>query len=207
MDFTAIDFETANGYRTSACSIGISHFVDGVCAETHHFLIRPEPFWFLPMNVAVHGIDARMVADADTFGEQWMKLKEHLEGRLLVAHNAVFDIPVLQAVLQYYDLRMASSRYFCSLALSRALWREEPEYAAGGFGLKAMSQKLNIALQHHNAASDAEAAGHIVTHMLRYTGLDSVEDLCLALRYPLGQVAAHGYSGFRRLPASKKSRS
>ena len=45
-DFTAIDFETANRYPTSVCSIGIVVVQDGEITEEFSHLIKPEPYYF-----------------------------------------------------------------------------------------------------------------------------------------------------------------
>lgn len=41
MKFIAIDFETANVSKTSACSLGITFVENGKVVETKHFYIRP----------------------------------------------------------------------------------------------------------------------------------------------------------------------
>ena len=38
-DFAAIDFETANGYRTSVCSVGVVIVEDGKIVDTYYHLI------------------------------------------------------------------------------------------------------------------------------------------------------------------------
>ena len=40
-DFAAIDFETANGKRSSVCSVGIVVVRDGKVADRFYRLIRP----------------------------------------------------------------------------------------------------------------------------------------------------------------------
>ena len=42
-NFVAIDVETANGERTSVCSIGAVKVVDGAVADTFYELVRPTP--------------------------------------------------------------------------------------------------------------------------------------------------------------------
>ena len=42
-DFAALDFETANGERTSVCSVGVVVVRDGQVADTFYSLIQPEP--------------------------------------------------------------------------------------------------------------------------------------------------------------------
>ena len=64
LNYTAIDFETANSYRGSPCSVGLVRVRDGVPVEEHHWLMRPpEPVdHFLGFNTALHGITPEMVA-------------------------------------------------------------------------------------------------------------------------------------------------
>ena len=55
-DFTAIDFETANRYPTSACSIGIVVVQDGEITEEFSHLIKPEPYYFNKKFIEIHGL-------------------------------------------------------------------------------------------------------------------------------------------------------
>lgn len=41
LDYIAIDFETANTYANSACSVGLVRFIDGKEADSVYTLIRP----------------------------------------------------------------------------------------------------------------------------------------------------------------------
>lgn len=45
-DFVAIDFETANGYRSSVCSVGLIIVRDGEITEKIYELIKPEPNYY-----------------------------------------------------------------------------------------------------------------------------------------------------------------
>jgi DNA polymerase-3 subunit epsilon len=51
MRFTAIDFETANADRGSACAVGLVVVEDGQIVSRTSQLIRPEPCRFDPFNV------------------------------------------------------------------------------------------------------------------------------------------------------------
>ena len=64
LDFTAIDFETANGSRASACSVGLVKVRDGRVVDKTGWLIRPPAGHdeFAPWNITIHGITADMVA-------------------------------------------------------------------------------------------------------------------------------------------------
>ena len=72
-----MDFETGNGYYTSACAIGLSYYEDHVLVGSESFLIRPPEsvgkfHWY---NVKIHGITRSMVEDAPTFEQVWKRLR------------------------------------------------------------------------------------------------------------------------------------
>jgi len=52
----AIDFETANEQRGSACSVGLAWIEDGQVTRVEERLIRPRDMRFSGMNIAIHGI-------------------------------------------------------------------------------------------------------------------------------------------------------
>lgn len=66
LSFTAIDFETANSSRASACSVGLAKVQDGQIVDTWSHLIAPPEGHdvFHDMNIAIHGITPEMVASA-----------------------------------------------------------------------------------------------------------------------------------------------
>jgi hypothetical protein len=66
LDFTAIDFETANSYRGSPCSVGPVKVRDGQIVDQSCTLIHPPARfnYFDGFNIWLHGINAQMVADA-----------------------------------------------------------------------------------------------------------------------------------------------
>lgn len=66
LDFTTIDFETANSHRGSPCSVGLVRVRNGQIVESQHWLIRPPEGadWFDGWNIAIHKITAEMVANA-----------------------------------------------------------------------------------------------------------------------------------------------
>ena len=56
--FTAIDFETANGFRGSPCSVGVVRVRAGAMVERASWMMRPPLGFdrFDPRNVRIHGI-------------------------------------------------------------------------------------------------------------------------------------------------------
>ena len=57
-DFAAIDFETANGKRTSVCSVGVVVVRGGEVTDTFYRLIRPRPNYYSRFTTAIHGLTA-----------------------------------------------------------------------------------------------------------------------------------------------------
>lgn len=201
MDFVAIDFETANASRTSACALGIVEVRGGQIYAEHYWLIDPEePFY--ASNIRVHGITPAMVAGKPTFGELWPEIQPLLEGKLVVAHNAAFDFSVLRACLDKLALTYPSLRYFCTYLLGKKIVAH-----LGSHRLNALAAFYRIPLRHHDALDDARAATRIMVRLLEAESAVDLEQLCVRLGYQTGELHAEGYRTFKTMPAPKASRS
>ena len=69
MKTIAIDFETANEERRSACAIGLAWIESGEVVRREHRLIRPKEMRFNVHNIRVHGINPEDVRDKPEFPE------------------------------------------------------------------------------------------------------------------------------------------
>lgn len=156
-DFVAFDFETANQYRDSACQIGITVVKDSKIVEIRSWLINPEDAYFSDFNISIHGITKEKVKDKPTFKELWPELSKYLIGNILFAHNARFDIEVLYATLDHYEIEIPTIRFGCSIALSRRTWFKEPSYS-----LDALCTKHDIKKGNHDAGEDSRACAELV---------------------------------------------
>ncbi|HOP20636.1 MAG TPA: hypothetical protein PK585_11175, partial [Amphiplicatus sp.] len=65
----AIDFETANEQRGSACSVGLAWIEGGDVVRVEERLIRPRDMRFSGFNIAIHGIRPEDVANSPEFPE------------------------------------------------------------------------------------------------------------------------------------------
>lgn len=64
LDYIAIDFETANQYKNSACSIGLVHFINGKETDSCYSLIHPAKMYFIPeWTRDIHHISYNHVRD------------------------------------------------------------------------------------------------------------------------------------------------
>jgi DNA polymerase-3 subunit epsilon len=185
--FTAIDFETANTARSSACSVGLITVDDGKIIDKYYHLIRPEPLFFDPMCVAIHGLTDRDVVSAPYFHEIWPTLLEEISGPL-VAHNASFDLSVIRHALDECGIPYPELNYFCTLVISRLTWPQYPRHT-----LDRMAQHLRISFNHHDALEDARACAMVALEACKFHGVDSLFDLKEACGLRIGSLYDGGY--------------
>src|ERR1039458_8077052 len=124
--FLAIDLETANAQRGSACALGWAQFQDGQALDSGRILIDPrisDEQWD-SFNIRIHGIAPEDVRSAPTFAEVWSVIAPYTAAWPLVAENASFDMSVLRAEFARSGVAPAPFRYVCSARLSQAAWPE-----------------------------------------------------------------------------------
>lgn len=161
-DFAAIDFETANGYRTSVCSVGVVIVREGVVVDTFYSLIQPEPNFYNYWNTRVHGLSSRDTDDAPLFPDVWAQIEPRIKGLPLVAHNKAFDERCLKAVMRCYGMDYPDYTFFCTLQASRRKMRNLPNHQ-----LHVVAQACGYCMQHHhNALDDAKACAAIAMAIL-----------------------------------------
>ena len=153
--FVALDFETADQGRDSACAIGLVRVENDQIIDRAHYLIRPPRRRI--MFTHIHGIRWRDVADQPQFGELWQRIHPFLkEVDFIAAHNASFDREVLYTCCDVHGITRPSPPFICTVQLARKTWNLYPTK------LPNVCQYLGITLQHHQALSDAEACARIV---------------------------------------------
>ena len=155
LNFVAIDFETASYRSDSACAVGLVKVIQGEIVDTAVHLIRPPTCAFAFTHI--HGLRWSDVAESDDFGKLWPTLEPLLDGAaFFAAHNASFDRGVLHACCRTYGIAAPSLPFRCTVQLSRRTWNIRPTK------LSDVCRELNIALNHHEALSDAMACAQIV---------------------------------------------
>ncbi len=170
-DFAAIDFETANGQRSSVCSVGIVIVRGGKIVDKFYSLIQPTPNYYTRWTTAVHGLTRRDTDGQPTFPEVWAQIEERLKGLPLVAHNRPFDESCLKAVFAEYDMDYPNYEFYCTLAASRrclALPSHQLHISAAACGFDMEN--------HHNALCDAEACSVVCIELQRRFGWEVFEN-------------------------------
>lgn len=153
--FAAIDFETADYGRDSACSVSVIVVERRKIVKKTSVLIRPPRRDFIFSYL--HGITWRDVAKKPIFGELWPKINSLFKRvEFIAAHNASFDRGVLQACCAMAGVAAPDIKYLCTMKLARHLWGLYPTK------LPDVSRHFGISLKHHDAESDAMACAKIV---------------------------------------------
>jgi DNA polymerase III subunit epsilon len=183
--FTVIDVETANADLASICQIGVARFDGRNLIADWETLVNPEDY-FDPFNVAVHGIDQDMVANAPTFSEVYADVRSLLSGETVVSHTH-FDRVAIERVCENRALDPVGSSWLDSARVVRRAWPDR--YAKSGYGLENVAADLGIEYRAHNALEDARAAGLIVLRAIEATGI-SVLDWLVRVRLPIRPVPA-----------------
>ncbi len=182
LNFTAIDFETANGSPASPCAVGLVRVRDGVIAETFSTLIQP-PYphdWFHAGNIQVHGINPADVVDAPTLPVAMSLMLDFIGEDVLVAHNAPFDMGVIRASAALIDLPLPELHYSCSLAIARKTYNLE------SYRLNAVAYAIgHEEFDHHDALADSDACARIVIHAADRHGSVELDELLVATKQVL----------------------
>lgn len=161
--FVALDFETADNGRDSACAVALVRVDQGQITRSVTRLIRPPRSRV--MFTSIHGLTWEDVRREPTFGHLWPTLAPLLEGaQFLAAHNAPFDRSVLEACCRAAGLPVPALPFQCTVRIARDTWGVYPTR------LPDVCRHLGIPLCHHEAGSDAEACARIVL-AARETGM------------------------------------
>ena len=185
LDFTAIDFETANSSPASACAVGLVRVRNGRVVAKAGWLIRPPAGHdeFNPFNTRIHGIRLEDVAGAAEWTRQLDDLCAFAGADVLVAHNAGFDMNVLRRACAATGDDCPPYRYLCTLQLARK------SYELDSYRLPIAAAEAGFAdFAHHNATADAEACAHIVIDTARRSGATDVSHLAELAGIKVGRL-------------------
>lgn len=159
--FTAIDFETAHGKRWSICQVGLVRVENGVITNELSLLVQPPNNFYWDRFIDIHSITPEITRNAPTFDQIWHLVKPFIKNQLVVAHNGLsFDFPVLAQTLNYYGLAAPDYEKHCTYRIYKD-------------NLFSLCQRFQIALNHHEALSDARACAKLFLMHLTKTENDN----------------------------------
>ncbi|MFF9482509.1 DEDDh family exonuclease [Streptomyces sp. NPDC014733] len=160
--YAVVDVETTGLARDDRIISAAVYQLDarGEFQDRWYTLVNPERD---PGPVWIHGLTSEVLADAPLFPEIVPELSRRLEGRVLVAHNAMFDWSMIAREYARATAVAPVSRRLCTIALSKEL------------GLPLANHKLETLAAHygvvqeqaHHALDDARVLAETFTPSLR----------------------------------------
>ena len=191
LDYIAIDFETSNTYPNSACSVALVRFKNGIETDSVYSLIHPAKMYFIPeWTQDIHHISYQDVINKPKFPEIWKTIMlpfiNQSPALPLVAHNASFDMGVIKACCQYYNLQIKTINYFDSLKVARKTWAElkchKLTFLGEHFGIKYLA---------HDALEDSRTCGKIIALATAKHKVQSVCDLLKACNLKMEELSVN----------------
>lgn len=192
LDYTTLDFETANSFRGSPCSIGLVRVRNGQISAEQHLLIRPPAGAdrFDAWNIGIHGITPQMVAHAPRWKDILPDIVEFIGDDCVVMHNASFDIGVIRYACAIDEIDPPDLTFLCTLVLSRKV------LALPSYRLPYVTEALGVPMgQHHDALADARAVVSIVDGLIADRGVNSLDALAESARVKFGRLDDGSYRG------------
>lgn len=194
LNFTAIDFETANSNRGSVCAVGLTKVQSGAVVDSKSWLIKPPASigHFDPRNVSVHGIQASDVVRATKWEASLDRILAFAGSDVLVAHNASFDRSVLRNACTESGFKPPELTFHCSVDLAKRVLELDNNR------LPTVAKALGLApFQHHHAGDDSAVCAQAVIAVARTRSLHTLDEL-----WPMRRPTASASSAqYQRTPA------
>jgi len=166
MEFIVLDFETTglSAKEDRIIEIGYALVKDGQISEVHSQLVDPGVKITNPKITQITGIDNEMLVGAPKLEDEMKKLHELIQGKLIIAHNAPFDMGFLNNT--FYRMGLATYHSsLCSAKLFRT-YKDILNINYGGASLAAMVEFFDVVnASAHRAGADAEATAKCFIEM------------------------------------------
>lgn len=163
--YTVIDVETPNRKNDSICSIACMNIVNGEIKNKVQYFVNPECA-FDNVNMKINGITPDQVADKPNFAKVWENIKDFFSEKIIVAHNATFDLSVIKKSLERYGIAFPKVYYFCTMELAKHFMYDDTTSKKGALTLNAICDTYNIPLtNHHDSLCDVIACDEIFSRL------------------------------------------
>ena len=161
--------------REAITEIGAVVLKNGKITETFQTFVNPGRR-LTPEIIGLTGITDAMLADAPSMKEALTAFLQFVNGRVLAAHNAEFDISFIRAGCRKVGLEFEPT-YIDSLILAQNLLPELHKYK-----LDIVAEHLDLpAFNHHRASDDAGMVGYMLVpffeKMRRELGISRLQEI------------------------------
>ncbi|NLU67425.1 DEDDh family exonuclease [Streptomyces sp. HNM0574] len=200
--YAVVDVETTGLGRDDRIISAAVYRLDarGEVEDHWYTLVNPQRD---PGPVHIHGLTPDVLADAPLFPEVADELAARLEGRVLVAHNALFDWSMIAREFARARRTAPVRQRLCTIALSKAL-----SLPLANHKLETLVAYYGVVQEHaHHALDDARVLAEAFRPSLRLAAGSGVRLPLLACTPPAtGDSAPSGYGSGGRSYTSGGSR-
>ena len=181
LEFVVLDVEAAHERKMPAriIEIGAYRVRAGEVLDQFETLINPE--MSVPKFLAnLTGISDEMLGSAPRFGDVARNFLEFIADSVLVAHNANFDLPLLNRELgRIFPGHRLRNAHLCTVDLARRLMPQLESHR-----LDSIAAYFQVAIpRRHRAADDALATAHVLLRLLDYLAENGISTLTEARRF------------------------
>ncbi|WP_116427730.1 DEDDh family exonuclease [Streptomyces spongiicola] len=154
--YAVVDVETTGLARDDRIVSAAVYRLDaqGNVEDHWYSLVNPERD---PGPVWIHGLTSGMLEGAPLFGDIAHEFAHRLDGRVLVAHNAVFDWSMIAREYARAEHLAPVRQRLCTIALSKELSLPLPNHR-----LESLAAHFGVVQRHaHNALDDARVLAEV----------------------------------------------
>ncbi|MEV6360984.1 DEDDh family exonuclease [Nocardia asteroides] len=157
-EFTVVDVETSGLQPQRHRVLSVAALtLDSTGQVSHEFHTLVDPGCD-PGPVHIHGLTAEILRGAPRFAQVREQLSALLTGRVLVAHNAVFDFGFLAGEFRRAGAELPVRTRLCTLALARRIGLPMPDYTLG-----TLAAYYGVPQQKaHDALDDTRVLAHVL---------------------------------------------
>ena len=181
LEFVVLDVEAAHERKMPAriIEIGAYRVRAGEVLDQFETLVNPE--MSVPKFLAnLTGISDEMLESAPRFGDVARNFLEFIADSVLVAHNANFDLPLLNRELgRIFPGHRLRNAHLCTVDLARRLLPQLESHR-----LDSIAAYFQVAIpRRHRAADDALATARVLLRLLDYLAENGISTLTEARRF------------------------
>lgn len=200
LNFVAIDLETATRERFSICEIGIAIVEDSKITDSRSWLVQPPYNQYDYFNIMIHGITPQETEDCPTFPEVWREVALYLNNKVVVAHNASFDMYALKDAFKVWHIDYPTIDYYCSYRVAQKVVPNFDNYS-----LPCICRELNIDFgKHHRAEGDAIGCANVFIECIDRANISSLEELQNLYMFECGKFKDAEFSPFHSIKYRKR---
>ncbi|MFI6703193.1 DEDDh family exonuclease [Streptomyces sp. NPDC050509] len=167
--YAVVDVETTGLARDDRIISAAVYRLDALGNVEDHWytLVNPERD---PGPVWIHGLTSEVLEGAPLFPEVAEELAERLDGRVLVAHNAIFDWSMIAREYARAERTAPTRQRLCTIALSKELGLPLPNHK-----LESLAAHFGVVQQRaHHALDDARVLAEAFRPSLHAAARDGV---------------------------------